>query len=130
MNARGFTLVEVLVALSVVAIGLLALVSTSGYYARQSADLRDRAYAGWVASNQLAALRIEPGFPEPGTETGESTLGGVRWSWRVVVSPAPGEQDLRRIDVTVAHAATPDDTVVVLTGFIGRHRPVTTGVQP
>lgn len=129
MTRNGFTLIEVLVALVVVAVGLLALVSTSAHYTRQSAELRDRVHANWVAADRLAEFRLEAGFPETGTERGETTLGGQRWHWRAVVTPAPGEADLRRIDVVVAKAASPDDTVTVLTGFIGRHRPASTPMQ-
>ncbi len=120
MSPRGFTLVEVLVALVVVGIAMLALTTTSGHYTRQSAELRDRTTAHWVASNRLAEFRIEKAFPEPGTSTGQVDQAGRRWIWRVLVSPAPGENDLRRIDVAVAAAERPDAPIVIVTGFIGR----------
>lgn len=120
MTARGFTLVEVLVALVVVGIAMLALTTTAGHYTRQSAELRDRTVAHWVASNRLAEYRIEKSFPETGTSTGEVEQAGRRWVWRVLVSPAPGEEDLRRLDVAVADAARPDAPIVIVTGFIGR----------
>ncbi|MEX0899968.1 MAG: type II secretion system minor pseudopilin GspI [Gammaproteobacteria bacterium] len=120
MTVRGFTLVEVLVAFVVVGIAMLALTTTAGHYTRQSAELRDRTIAHWVASNRLAEYRIEQAFPEAGTSTGEVEQAGRRWVWRVLVSPAPGEDDLRRLDVAVATAERPDEPLVIVTGFIGR----------
>ena len=120
MNARGFTLVEVLIAFAVVGIALLALSTTAGHYLRQSAELRDRTHAHWIAQDRLAEYRLERAFPDPGIETGDAEAFGRRWVWRVAVLPAPGEDDLRRIDVAVALAERPDAPVAVMTGFIGR----------
>ncbi|MFN2300783.1 MAG: type II secretion system minor pseudopilin GspI [Gammaproteobacteria bacterium] len=117
---RGFTLIEVLAALAVVGIAMLALVSTTGQYTRQSADLRERTVAQWVAVNRLAEYRIDGVFPEPGTETGDVVQAGERWIWRALVSPAPGEDDLRRIDIAVSRPERPDAPVVTVTGFVGR----------
>lgn len=120
---RGFTLVEVLVALAVVGIAMLALMSSAGHYTRQSAELRDRMVAGWVASDRLARYRAAAAFPEPSVETGQVEQAGEDWVWTAVITPAPGEDDLRRIDVTVARAARADATVLLLTGFVGRPGP-------
>lgn len=122
MKQSGFTLVEVLVALVVVGLALLALMTNSAHYTRQSSDLRDRTIATWVASNRLAEYRLRQSFPEPGTERGEVVQDGQRWFWLAVVTAAPGEEDLGRIDVAVAHERDPEASIVVLTGFIGRYR--------
>ncbi len=131
MKRAGFTLVEVLVALVVVGLALLALMTNAAHYTRQSAELRDRTIATWVASNRLAEFRFDQTFPEPGTQRGEVTQDGQRWLWLAVVTAAPGEDDLGRIDVAVAHERDPEATIVVLTGFIGRYRASSGGqVQP
>lgn len=119
-TARGFTLIEVLAALAVVGIAMLALVGTAGHYTRQSADLRDRTVAQWIAVDRLAEYRVQGAFPETGTASGDVVQAGQRWVWRAVVTPAAGEEDLRRVDVAVAKADRPDAAVVIVTGFIGR----------
>src|SRR5690606_22980352 len=58
-RARGFTLIEILVALAVVGVGLAALITASGRSTRDAAELRDRTYANWVARNVLAEIRLE-----------------------------------------------------------------------
>lgn len=119
MSARGFTLVEVMIALVIVAIGITTLVGVSGQFTRQSAELRDRSLAHWIATNRLAEYRAEGAFPEPGTENGEITYAGLRWTWTAVITPAPGEDDLRRIDIRVVRADGARTSVTV-TGFVGR----------
>lgn len=125
---RGFTLIEVVVALAVVAIGLLALSATTTQYTRQAAGLEERSIATWIAADRLAEIRLQPGFPDVGVQTGMQTMMGREWSWRAVISDAPGEADLRRIDVMVAPGPEAESASALLTGFVGRHR-VTTEVE-
>ena len=100
-RARGFTLLEVLVALLLMAISLTALVRLSGLEARASADLRDRTLAQWVAANRLAEVRLREGFPDTGRSRGEVALGGQRWRWVQDVQDTD-EDSIRRIEVQVS----------------------------
>lgn len=58
ISIRGFTLVEVLVALVIVALGLTALMITVSSSARSSGYLRDKALAQWIALNRLVEVRL------------------------------------------------------------------------
>jgi general secretion pathway protein I len=97
---RGFTLLEVLVALVLVAVTLGALVRLSSLEARASADLRDRTLAQWVAANRLAEVRLGEGFPSTGRSRGETTMGTQRWLWEQDVQDTD-EPTIRRIEVSV-----------------------------
>lgn len=129
-DARGFTLIEVVVALAVVAIGLLALAATTAQYTRQAAGLEERSLATWIAADRLAEIRLQPGFPEIGVQHGTQAMAGREWSWRAVISDAPGEADLRRIDVAVAPGPEVENPSALLTGFVGRHRVTTEAENP
>lgn len=63
MKSRGFTLLEVMVALAILAIALAASVRSVGEQARARDLLRDDSYARWVAANLIAETRISEGFP-------------------------------------------------------------------
>jgi general secretion pathway protein I len=104
-SPRGFTLIEVLVALVIVALGMSALLETLGSAADTATWLRDKTFAEWIGFNQLAALRLSGSLPSEGTSDGELDYAGRHWRWRQVVT-AMGFPGLFRIDVLVEPADT------------------------
>jgi general secretion pathway protein I len=104
---RGFTLIEVLIALVIVALGLSALLETLGSAADTSTWLRDKTFAQWIGFNQLAALRLSGTMPTNGTTDGDLDYAGRHWRWRQVVSNSDlGIPGVFRIDVKVEPADT------------------------
>lgn len=99
-SPRGFTLLEVLIAIMLLALALTALVRLAGLEARASSHLRDATLAQWVAANALAETRLRTRFPGIGRSDGEATLGGQRWRWQMDVN-ATDEATIRRLDVQV-----------------------------
>lgn len=120
---RGFTLLEVMVALAVVAIALTAVLSSSGRTVRNAAELRDRTIAQWVAENRLAELRLESGWPSTGRTRGQAEMAGRDWFWTMRVAETEDE-DLRRVEVEVARDRADDDGVFTMLGFVGRPQQV------
>ena len=119
MNHRqssGFTLIEVLVALAVAALALLALARTGSGALATQADLEQRTLALWVADNRLAELRLQRPL-EPGTSRGSTSLGGRDWRWQSLVQLAPGGE-LWRVDVVVLDEA--DQPLLTHVGFVDR----------
>lgn len=114
-RTRGFTLMEILVALAVVGISLAALIGASGSATREAADLRDRTYANWVAQNVLTEIRISPETLNTGTRRGEEMLGGERWTWTAEISEA-AMPSLRHIEIKVGRENV-EGSVVTLTAF-------------
>lgn len=118
--SRGFTLLEVLVALAVLGLSLGALVQAGSEQAATVDHLRQRTFAEWVAANRLAELRMETEWPEPGVRRGSAPMGRSEWHWTMEVSET-ADPEMRRIDVSVM--AEPGDAtpVVTLSGFAGRY---------
>jgi general secretion pathway protein I len=100
---RGFTLLEVLVALAITAIALSALLRVSGLAAENSMTLRERMLAGWVAEDQMALLRRTNVPPSLGESQGTLMRDERNWRWRQVVTRA-GEPDLVRVEISVEAA--------------------------
>jgi general secretion pathway protein I len=95
---RGFTLLEVLIALAIVAMSAGALLGTVTSSASNVSYLKDKTLAEWVALNRLTEIRIAQQFPDPGKRTGNAELGGMKWQWEQEVTELPFK-GLWQIDV-------------------------------
>lgn len=113
--SRGFTLLEVLIALAVLALAMGALVGTAAREARSLADERERTLAQWVAANALAEARLSAPLPTSGRRSGEVEMGGQRWRWQLDIVLATDE-GIRRLDVGVRRGDDPQ-TLLSLSGF-------------
>lgn len=114
MRARGFTLLEVLVALTILGLVMLALVRVAAQEAESLRHLRERTYAGWIASNAIAELRLS-GQVQPGRREGEVEFAGRRYRWQALTQDTP-VAGIRRIDVVVL-GEDGSETLGQLTGF-------------
>jgi len=97
---QGFTLLEILVAVAVLALALTAIISGGSNAARAAGTLRDKTLALWVAHNRLSEIDLQPSWPQLGTSSDDVKMGGEDWTWHVEVI---GTQDptLRRINIRV-----------------------------
>ena len=86
---RGFTLLEVLIALAIVAVSVGALLGTVTSSASNIIYLKDKTLAEWVALNRLTEIRIAQQMPDPGKRTGNAEMGGMRWQWEEEVVELP-----------------------------------------
>ena len=80
----GFTLVEVMVALAVVAVALPALLLTLSQQLDGLRYLEDRTHAQWVAANRLAELRLVVGAKgslQTARVSGTEEMAGRSWYW-------------------------------------------------
>ena len=96
---RGFTLIEVLVALAIVALGLSAAFAATGQAARGAEQLRVRTLAQWAAADALTAMRLAGELPRGQAGREEEISGRVWWvEYRVRES---GAATLREVEVLI-----------------------------
>ena len=100
MKARGFTLVEVLVALAIVAVALMASVRAVGEMAESSAELKLRLLAGLSAQNRVALLRATGSFLPTGESSVACPQGNVALVCRETILATPNPL-FQRIEVRV-----------------------------
>ena len=112
----GFTLIEVMVALTIVALSLTAVTASISQMINAAESMRNRTYASWIALNRITELRLAEDTPDVGASNGEVLYANTDWSWRAVVSET-GVDDLYRIDVAVSLAGS-DDVIRTVTGFV------------
>lgn len=112
MKARGFTLLEVLVALAVLAIALGALIRAAGSSVTQASYVKEQTLATWVAQNQLN-LWLLPNYRS--AASGKTAMAGRDWYWQVQTQDT-SDADLQRLEVEV-RLQERGEVVVRLIGF-------------
>ena len=124
-QARGFTLLEVLVALAIFALVAASVLTASGRSLQTAARLEDKTLAMWIADNRLTELQLAEAPPGDGRDQGELEFAGRRWQWQSEIE-ATSEPSMRRVTLWVAprpeHGLSGDlreRAVVSLSGFLG-----------
>jgi general secretion pathway protein I len=119
-RVRGFTLIEVLVALMIVAVGLTALMVAVNGTARTSGFLRDKTLAQWIALNRLAEVRLNLVKFGQNTDTGELDFGNRKWHYDTRYFDT-SIASMKRVVVRVylGDAKTKGNPVAQAVGFLG-----------
>jgi len=118
----GFTLVEILVALAIIAIALSAGMRALAQATDGAAALKSRTLALWVAQNRLAAAQIANPWPSLAAFEGDATQAGIRYVWRATVTSTPNPS-FRKIEITVAAPDLPNYQLARLVGYLGNSNP-------
>ena len=101
-SRRGFTLIEVMVALAIIAIALASLIKASGSHTRSAAYLKSKTLAHYVAMNEITEIQISSAWPDIGERKKSAELAGVEWFWTRTVGKVGDENDyIRSLKFTV-----------------------------
>ena len=112
----AFTLLEVMVALLIVAITMGAIVDSGGSSARNTAHLTQKTIASWIAQNEVSLYRAKRTWNNVSEVKGEVDMADASWQWKMKISNTD-DPSLRRIDVDV-YLGDDDDIKASATGFI------------
>ncbi|MFT7686681.1 MAG: general secretion pathway protein I [Candidatus Azotimanducaceae bacterium] len=121
-SVKGFTLLEIMIALAIFAVASASLIKNATQTIRQTNIIQDRTIAYWIAENELNQLRAVPKgeFPNPGSDQNSLTMADREWEV-VLDIEATENVDVRRITVNVYLPNDTDHSIVSLTGFIGKY---------
>ncbi len=114
---HGFTLLEVLVALAILATAMGALIKGSSQSAATAGYLRDKSYAHWVAQNKVTELQLAQTWLSPGNSKGSSMMAGEEWFWNIKVTTT-FDVAMQRIDLTVRRDRDDEYPIVTLVAFL------------
>lgn len=125
MNRRdpeGFTLVEVMVALAVVAVALPALMLALNQQIDGTAYLRDKSLANMVAANKLEEIRLISKATQSlptGEGSGVRELADREWYWWRESTPQPDNPNFYRVEIRVAQEEElGDEPLITLVAFM------------
>jgi general secretion pathway protein I len=115
---RGFTLVEVLIALAILAIALAATMRATSMATVTAQTVKMKTYATWVAENRLAEITALQIFPSVGMQNGETMMAGIAYKWTQTTNETPNK-DFRKVEMAVS---LPNETqkVSVLVSYVAR----------
>ena len=116
-NSAGFTLLETMIALAIVALGMMAVNGQLNRYVVSAIYIEQKTLASWIASNVLTDLSVRTQWPELGEIEGDVEFAQRQWLWRAEVSETPVE-NLRRVDVAVFLEDRPEVQIHTMSGFL------------
>jgi general secretion pathway protein I len=116
-NHSGFTLIEVMVALTIIAISLGALLSTSGTQANSATYLKQKTLAHWVALNELAEIDANDTFPDTGEKKGSTSMANHDWYWIRKTTKLADSNNRREVVFTVFSDKNYEYNLTTLTGY-------------
>ena len=116
-RACGFTLLEVLTAMAILAIALGAAIKAVSDGARNAIEMEERTLAHWLALNKIAEQRLRANGPSIGSQQGSSQFAGQNWHWTAVVSPTP-DAATRRLQVEIRRQLGKAQPLLTRTAFL------------
>ncbi|HEV8078020.1 MAG TPA: type II secretion system minor pseudopilin GspI [Marinobacter sp.] len=120
-HERGFTLIEVMVALVVVAVALPAMMLLITTQLQGASFTREKTQAFWIAENQLTRINLRrqllDDYTLPRTENGNLNSNGIEWFWQIETedTEVPG---FKRLDIEVYLDTDRQNPLATLTGFM------------
>jgi len=123
-NARrsaGFTLIEVLVAMSIVVVSFVALYGVVLQMVGAVTVMQEKTLASWIAFDRITEIRVRGDFPDESEEEDTVEMAGITWLYKREVNSTDSE-DIRQIIVRVAPEDEPDNTLAIATGVVVRNQ--------
>ncbi len=114
---HGFTLLEVMIALFIVAVSLGGVIKVMTNATTNSARLTSKTFAQWVALNQIAELRLLDKWPKLGETKGKGEMAGQKWRWMQKTIKTE-DKNIKRVEVSVWREDDDGNPYATVVGFL------------
>jgi general secretion pathway protein I len=116
---KGFTLIEILVAVAILAVALAATTRAASVATDGALQTRQRLLATWAAQNRVSELRARRIYPAVATTRLATEQGGLALSIEETVTDTPNPV-IRRVDLAVSEARNPDRVIAQVTAYVSQ----------
>ena len=117
MKRNGFTLIEILIALAILAIALAAAGRAIGGAVDSARTLKQHTLAEWVAQNRLNEELVKRAWPQTGSQSGEASQAGAQFTWREDTSKTENTK-FRKVEIKVFAKGDESHALAQLTGYL------------
>lgn len=116
---RGFTLIEVMLAMAIFAFAGVALVSSVDTHLRNLSHLETKMIASWVASNQLVEATLDKSWPLKNNKKGKVELAGREWFWQQKIAKT-NDNNMSAVSIEVRLKETQKSFLASLTTYVSK----------
>jgi general secretion pathway protein I len=118
-RSAGFSLLEILIALAVLAIAFVSIQTATITQATHVAYLRDKTLAHWVAMNQMIQLQISKKWPSKGIKSGDDEMGSIKWHWVREIKDTPDDR-VREVEIRIYRKKGDESSITSLISFLSQ----------
>jgi len=115
-SQAAFTLIEIMVALAIIALSMGAIIENITASTRNASYLRDKTIASWVAMNQITLMRAKRQWGTVSNKKGNVDMAGREWLWKMKIQKTD-DPNMRRLTVDVYAADDDGNALASMTGF-------------
>ncbi len=119
MTSRGFTLLELLVAMAIFATAGVAIMQVSSAHVRNLTQLDELTMARYIADNQMQLVMLDKDWPGKEKQQGELEMANRKWVWQQQRLKVP-DDDLRLVQISVSLADSPEQVIFELSSYKGK----------
>ena len=127
LGSRGFTLLEAMVALAIVALGMMAVNKALNSYVVDASLFEEKTLASWIGTNEITAMSVGPTWPAVGTHDEDVEFAQRKWRAHIVVTETD-VMNLHRVDVSVSLKDNPERILDKVSGLV--EPPAPAGIPP
>ena len=126
-RTAGFTLLEAMVALVIVALGMMAVNKALNDYVVGASSFEEKTLASWIGTNEITAMSVGPTWPPVGTHDEDVDFAQRHWRCHIVVTETD-VMNLHRVDVSVSLKDRPERVLDKVSGLV--EPPAPAGIPP
>ncbi len=112
----GFTLIEIIIALVVIAVALGAVIATTGNSVKHGAHIKEKTIALWLAQNISAEVNIKKQWLPAGNQFSDEEMAGQQWQVKRIITQTP-DKNIKKMEIQVYSGRTTDNKIVSLTTY-------------